>query len=84
VARTARAVEDVQTLLGAAHHSYDAGNFGECASALEKGLVISSVNPAKYGSVVCGRAAARVLTYNPMSGGGVKYLTASDSPKTST
>jgi hypothetical protein len=46
--------KDVQTLLAAAHQSYDAGNFGECASALEKGLTISAVNPAlHYDLMLC-------------------------------
>jgi hypothetical protein len=46
--------KQVQTLLASAHQSHDAGNFGECASTLEKGLAISAANSAlHYNLMLC-------------------------------
>ena len=46
--------KQVQALLASAHQSYDAGKFSDCAEKLEKGLAISSVNPAlHYNLALC-------------------------------
>jgi tetratricopeptide (TPR) repeat protein len=46
--------KQVEALLAGAHQSYDAGKFSDCAEKLEKGLVISSVNPAlHYNLALC-------------------------------
>jgi len=46
--------KQVQALLADAHRSYDAGKFSDCAEKLEKGLAISSSNPAvHYNLTLC-------------------------------
>jgi tetratricopeptide (TPR) repeat protein len=40
--------KQVQVLLATAHQSYDAGRFAECATAIEKALEISDVDPVLH------------------------------------